>query len=205
MKKLEARPFTSKGVRAIWFEIRRYSMKSSLKWFSALAVLALLTGTAAAANTVSAGKVKSINADKKTFVLTDTAGKDHTFKFGDNLVINRGGKESQTDLKDGDAVSVAYDRGLFTWKAHYILVQEGSTKNCTLMQGNVKSYDADRKELTFTDQNGKTWTFAMGDAKVRLNMQDAKVENIKIGDHTLFIVETIGDNATLKSVMVDRR
>src|SRR2546421_12295516 len=97
----QARPFALKAMRAMWFEIRRYSMKSFSKWFSALAVVALLSGTAAAADSVSGGKVKSINAAKKTFVLTDGAGKDHTLKFGDNLVINRDGRESQSDLKDG--------------------------------------------------------------------------------------------------------
>jgi Cu/Ag efflux protein CusF len=180
-------------------------MMSFSKWFGALTVIALLAGTAAAADTVSGGKVKSINAGKKTFVLTDGAGKDHTFKFGDHLVINRDGKESKSDLKDGDAVSVGYDKGLLTWTAHYILVQEGSTKNCVLVGGAVKSYDADKKALVFTDQSGKNWTFAMGDAKVRLNMQAGKVEEIKIGDRALIIVDRSGDQPTLKSVMVDRR
>jgi hypothetical protein len=180
-------------------------MKSFLKSFSALTVLVLLAGTAAAAGTVSAGKIKAINSDKKTFVLTDAVNKDHTFKFGDNLVINRDGKEGKSDLKAGDVVNVSYDKGLLTWTAHYILVQEGSGKNCSLVFGSVKNYDATKKELTFTDHNAKDSTFAMGDAKVRLNMQVGRVEDVKIGDHALLIMETIGDKATLRSLMVDRR
>ena len=71
-----------------------------------------LAGTAVAADAIAAGKVKAINADKKEFVLTDSAGKDWTIKLGDNVIINRGGKESQSDLKAGDPVNVCYDKGL---------------------------------------------------------------------------------------------
>ena len=59
----------------------------------------------------AAGKIKGVNANKKEFVLTDSAGKDGTIKLGDNVVINRGGKESQSDLNAGDAVNVCYDKG----------------------------------------------------------------------------------------------
>jgi hypothetical protein len=45
----------------------------------------------------------------------------------------------------------------------------------------------------------------MGDAKVSLNTKDAKVEDVKIGDTVLAIVETKGDKVTLKSVMIDRK
>jgi hypothetical protein len=45
----------------------------------------------------------------------------------------------------------------------------------------------------------------MGDAKVRLNKEDGKVEDIKIGDKTLIILEKSGDKTTLKSVMVERK
>ena len=127
-------------------------MKSFSKWFSAMAAVVLLAGPAVAADAIAAGKVKAINADKKEFVLTDSAGKDWTIKLGDNVVINRGGKESKSDLNAGDTVNVCYDKGLLTWTAHYILVQEGDTKNCELVHGTVKSYDADKKQVTFTDR-----------------------------------------------------
>ena len=79
-----------------------------------------------------------------------------------------------------------------TWTAHYILVQEGDTKNCELVHGTVKSYDVDKKQVTFTDHRDKDWTFPMGDAKVRLNREDSKIEDIKIGDRALAIVEKDG-------------
>ena len=60
-------------------------MMCHTKWLSATLAIALMTTAAAAADTVAAGKVKSINADNKTFVLTDSADKDFTFKLADNL------------------------------------------------------------------------------------------------------------------------
>jgi hypothetical protein len=174
------------------------------KWLSTTLVIALLANTAMAADTVAAGKIKSINADNKTFVLTDSADKDFTFKLSGDLVINREGKESKSDLKAGDPVSVCYDKGLISWTARYILVQEGTAKDSELLRGNVKGYDVDKKELTFTNEGKKDATYAMGKALVRVNMEEAKIDSIKIGDHALLIVNTIKGETTLRSVMVDR-
>lgn len=176
----------------------------NLKWVGATVAVVLLAGTSAAAETVAAGKVKEIHADKKEFVLTDSAGKDWKFKIGDKVVINRGGKESQSDLKAGDPVNVMYNKGVLTWTAHYILVQEGDTKNCELMSGAVKSYDGDKKQLAFTDEERKDRTLDLGDAKVRLNMNPSKAADIKIGDRVLAIVEKTGDSLALKALMIER-
>jgi hypothetical protein len=173
-------------------------------WLSATLAIALMASAAVAADTVAGGKIKSINADNKTFVLTDSADKDFTFKLADNMVVNRAGKESKSDLKVGDAINVCYDKGILTWTAHYILVQEGTSKTCELIRGNVKGYDADKKELAFTDEVKRDSTYSMGKAAVRLNMEDAKIESIKIGDHALLIVDTIKGTPTLRSMMVQR-
>jgi hypothetical protein len=180
-------------------------MMCLFKWISATLAIALLAGTVAAADTVSAGKIKSIDAASKTFAVTDSANKDFTFKIGDHLVINRDGKESKTDLKAGDDINVCYDKGLLTWTVHYVLVQEGKTKNCSLMAGAIKNYDAGKKELAFTDEDAKTTTFSMGEARVRINMKDSKVEDIKIGDHARILVEMVERAPILRSVMVDRK
>jgi len=180
-------------------------VKSFSKWVIAVVAIMMWAGIATAADAISAGKVKAINSDKKEFILTDASGKDWTIKFGDNVLINRGGKESQSELKADDAVHVCYDKGLLTWTAHYILVQEGDNKNCELVRGTFKGFDADKKQFTFTDVNGKEGTYSLGDAKVRLNREDSKVEDIKIGDPTLAIVEKVGDKVTLKCLMVDRK
>jgi Cu/Ag efflux protein CusF len=180
-------------------------MKNLLMWFSAMAAVVMLAGPAVAEDAISAGKVKGVNAEKKDFVLTDSAGKDWTIKLGDDVVINRGGKESQSDLNAGDAVNVCYDKGILTWTAHYILVQEGNTKNCELVHGTLKNYDVDKKQVTFTDHRGKDLTFPMGSAKVRLNNADSKIEDIKIGDRALGIVEKDGDATTLKCLMFEHK
>lgn len=177
---------------------------SLTKWTSAALAIALMAGTAAAADAVFSGKVKSINADNKTFILTDSADKDHTFHLANKLVVNRDGKESKSDLKTGDAVNVCYDKGILEWTANYILVQDGPSKTSTLIYGNVKGYDAGKKELTFTNASKTDSTYAMGKATVRFNMEDANIDNVKIGDHALLIVNTAEGKATLQSVMVAR-
>jgi hypothetical protein len=175
------------------------------KWLSGLVAVVVLAGTAAAANDLIAGKVKSVNAEKKEFVLTDGANKDHTFQFGDEVVINRGGKEGPSDLKADDAVSICYHKGTLTWTAHYILVKEGDTKDYQLMQGSFKNYDADKKIFTYTDMDGKDWTYPMNSAKVRLNMRASKIEDLKIGDSTLAVVEEVGSARTLKDLIATRK
>ena len=153
---------------------------------------------------VASGKVKSVNADNKSFVLTDSANSDFTIKLGDNLVVNRAGKETKSDLKAGDPIYVYYDKGLVHWTAQYILIQEGASKNCTLIHCSVKGYDPAKKTLTITDANKKDSTYAVGDAKVRLNMADSKIEDVTIGDHALLIEDTVEGRAILRSVMVNR-
>lgn len=179
-------------------------MKNMIQWLCAMGTLAVLAGPVMAADAIAVGKVKGVSAEKKELVLTDGEGKDVTFKLGDKVVINRGGKETQNDLNVGDAVNVCYNKGLITWTANYILVQEGDTKDCELVHGTVKGYDADKKQVTFTDHQDKDWTFAMGDAKVRLNKEDSRIQDVKIGDRALAIVEKTGDKSTLKSLLVDR-
>ena len=44
----------------------------------------------------------------------------------------------------------------------------------------------------------------MGKAMVRFNMEGANIDNVKIGDHALLIVDTVAGKSTLQSVMVDR-
>jgi hypothetical protein len=180
-------------------------MKNLLMWFSAMAAIVMLACPAVADDAISAGRVKGVNADKKEFVLTDAAGKDWTIKLGDAVVINRGGKESQSDLNAGDAINVCYDKGLLTWTARYILVQEGNTRNCELVHGTLKNYDVDKKQVTFTDRQDKDWTFPMGNAKVRLNKEDSRIEDAKIGDRALAILEKEGDATTLKCLMFEHK
>lgn len=179
-------------------------MKNLSRWAGAIVAIVLAAGPVVAADAIAAGKIKTINAEKKQVVLTDADGKDATFKLGDNVVINRDGKEGPNDLKVGDAVNVCYDKGLVTWTAHYFLVQEGDNKKAWLVHGTVKGYDVAKKELSLTDSNGQNIICSTGDAKIRLNKEDSKVEDVKVGDKCLAVMEPFGTKAILKSLMVER-
>ena len=179
-------------------------MKSFMKCVGSVVAIVLLTGAVTAADHLAAGKIKGVNADKKEFVLTGSDGKDTTFKFGQNVVINRGHKEGGTELNAGDAVNVAYDKGVLTWTAQYILIQEGDSKNCELVRCSFKGYDADKKMFSYTDGQGKDLSVPMGESKVRLNGQDSRVEDIKIGDKAWAVIRTDGDKTTLMDLMAER-
>jgi hypothetical protein len=180
-------------------------MKHLAKWLGSVLAVALLASAAAAADRVATGKVKSVDADKKTFVLTDSANKDFTFKLGDKLIVNRDGKESKGDLKAGDSICIHYDKGVLNWTAEYILVHDGKTKDMELVHGTVKNYDATKKELTITDADSKTaMTYPMTKAEVRINMEAGTPQGLKIGDHALIIVNRT-DKSDVQRVMVDRK
>jgi Cu/Ag efflux protein CusF len=82
------------------------------KWFVLVLVLVFLLGLAAPvlAEEVK-GKIKSVDADKNQFVLTDKDGKDLTFKMDDNAKIRLNDKDSKlNDLKEGDEITVTYEK-----------------------------------------------------------------------------------------------
>jgi len=175
------------------------------KWVIALAASVLVAGSASAANVLSTGTIKSVNADKREFVLTDGSGKDATFKLGVDAVINRGGREGTGELRADDLVSVCYAKGDLKSTVHYVLVTEGVAKEWKLVHGTFKNYNADRNEFINTEMGGKDKTYSMGAATVRLNMNHSRIEDIKIGDDTLVIVKPIGDKMSLSALMVSRK
>jgi Cu/Ag efflux protein CusF len=76
----------------------------------ALAVVVGLTGALLAAETAK-GKIKSVNADKKEFVVTDKNDKDLTFQMDVAGKITLADKEVKLDeLKKGDEVEIKYEK-----------------------------------------------------------------------------------------------
>jgi Cu/Ag efflux protein CusF len=76
----------------------------------ALAVVVGLTGALLAAETAK-GKIKSVNADKKEFVVTDKNDKDLTFHMDATGKITLADKEVKLDeLKKGDEVEIKYEK-----------------------------------------------------------------------------------------------
>jgi Cu/Ag efflux protein CusF len=82
------------------------------KWFLLVLVMLFLLGLAGPVMAEEAkGKIKSVDADKSQFVLTDKDGKDWTFKMDDNAKIRLNDKDSKVnDLKEGDEVTVTFEK-----------------------------------------------------------------------------------------------
>src|SRR5262249_41902892 len=120
------------------------------KWLPVVlsfALLAGLTAQASAAEATARGKIKSIEAEKKQFVLTDLNGKDWTFTLADNATIRSADREGKfTDLKAGDDVSIVYDKGIVQFTANYILSHQGDNKGLEVGCGSLKHFDADKKQ-----------------------------------------------------------
>jgi hypothetical protein len=82
------------------------------RWLVVLLALALVVGLAAPVLAAEAkGKIKSVTADKKEFVLTDLNNKDWTFHMDENAKIRLGDKDVKLqDLKEGAEATVTYDK-----------------------------------------------------------------------------------------------
>jgi hypothetical protein len=75
----------------------------------ALVFLLALTVNAFAAD--AKGKIKSVEADKHTFVLTDTNGKDWTLTLAKDAKVFINDKEAKlADLKGGEEADVTYEK-----------------------------------------------------------------------------------------------
>jgi hypothetical protein len=180
------------------------------KWLPVVLCFALLVGLTAracGAEATARGKIKSIEAEKKQFVLTDLNGKDWTFTLGDNLVIRTADKEGKfADLKAGDEVSIVYDKGITQYVANYILNHQGDSKGLEVGYGSLKHFDADKKQLVLTDPNGKDWTFKVGDdAKIRLSDKEAKPADLKLGDKMTVVYSKQGNDMTVQDVLANRK
>ena len=180
-------------------------MKFSTQLFGSLVVTCVLLGNVSGADSVIAGKVKGVVLEKHEFVLTENTGQDRTIKLAENVVINRGGRDFQSELKVDDIVCVYCDKNALVLTANYILVQEGESKNWTLAHGDVQSFDHEKKEITYLDDQGRDWTFSTIGVKVFVNRAESKVESIKIGEHVLALLQKAGDQTTLKSLFVNRK
>jgi Cu/Ag efflux protein CusF len=182
-------------------------MRIFSKWVGALAAIVLLAGTAGASDAIAMGKIKSVNADKKQFVLTVDGDKDHTFALGENVVINHPDKEGKfADLKEGEKVSVLFDKGVVTWTAEYVLVNEGDFAKAGLARGGVKTWNPKKEQLSLTGFDGKTYTFEVGMAtKVQLAGKASKMDDLKLGDKATVIYERDGDKMTIKQLIAERK
>jgi Cu/Ag efflux protein CusF len=57
------------------------------------------------------GKIKSVSADKKEFVMTDNDGKDMTFQLAEDGKVRVANQDAKlSDLKEGDQVTITYEK-----------------------------------------------------------------------------------------------
>jgi Cu/Ag efflux protein CusF len=82
------------------------------KCFALLLVFVFVLALAAPALAEEAkGKIKSIDADKNQFVLTDANGKDWTIHMSETAKVRLNDKDSKlNNLKEADEVTVTYDK-----------------------------------------------------------------------------------------------
>jgi hypothetical protein len=82
------------------------------KWFPVVLALAVLVAFAAPLLAdETKGKIKSVSADKKEFVMTDNTGKDWEFTLTDQGKLTLGDKDIQfNELKEGDQVTITYEK-----------------------------------------------------------------------------------------------
>jgi len=179
-------------------------MKRISIWGTAILAVFVLASAVSAAESIAAGRVKGVDADKKEFVLTDAANKDFTFKLSDRTIMNRGGTESQSDLSAGDSIYVCYDKGLLTWTAKYVLIREGDSKNWELAHGKLKGYEGEKQRFTYTDDDGKDTTYSAAFVRVWVNNREVEFNDLKIGDSVLLIVAREGDKTSPISLMCER-
>lgn len=180
-------------------------MKAQTQLFGVAVVMLAIVGDLVASESIGVGKIKSVDLKKRDFVFTDEMGKDRTVKYDEDTVINRGGRDGQSDLKANDSVCIYYETSGLSWRANYILVQEGESKNWSLAHGTVKSRDSDKKEITYIDDKGRSWTYSTANVSVFINRAEAKVESIKIGERVMTLLQKAGDQTMLKSLYVTRK
>ena len=73
-------------------------------------------------------------------------------------------------------------------------------------KGKIKSIGDDQKEFVLTDADGKDWTFHMNqDAKVRLNDNESKINELKAGDEVTVTYEKKGDKLIAAEVQCKRK
>jgi hypothetical protein len=177
------------------------------KWFLGMLAVALLMGLTARANAADTqGRIKNVNADKATFVMTDENGKDWTFKAGDGIQVHRNDKAvTLRDLQEGDEVRITYAKDNNTLVASNIKVTAVATAN-TETRGKIKSINPDKNEFVLSDKEGNDWRFRMSDkAKVQVgNNKAGTLQDLKVGEAVLVTYKKTGDSLLASEVRSDK-
>jgi hypothetical protein len=90
----------------------KHSMIRLPMWLLVVLALALVVSLAAPVLADEArGKIKSVNADKNEFVVTDSNDKDWTFQMDPDAKVQLNNQDKKlSDLKKGDEIRVTYQK-----------------------------------------------------------------------------------------------
>jgi hypothetical protein len=131
---------------------------------------------------ITRGRVKNPTPDRNQFILTDVNGKDWTFELAKNAQILQEGKERKLgDLKEGDAVAIAYTKEGERFMANEIFSdKEGTSAEVAL--GHVQSVSPDSQQLVLKSPKGDQRTFHLSpEARVFVNEKESKLADLKEG------------------------
>ena len=127
------------------------------------------------------GTVQRISDNHQQIVVRDQNNRDVAVRIGQNSKIRINDKEGQaSDLKDGDQVTVT-----FRQVVRRVMTSQGGQAN-QFVAGRVQSVSADGTQLVVKDHRGQEHKFqVIQNAAVRVNGKNAKLSNLKEGDHVL--------------------
>lgn len=127
------------------------------------------------------GAVQRISDDHQQIVIRDQNNRDVAVRIGKNAKIRINDKEGQaSDLKTGDQVTVSFRRVV-----RRVMTSQGGQAN-QFVAGRVQSVSADGTQLVVKDRRGQEHKLqVIQNAAVRVNGKNAKLSNLKEGDHVL--------------------
>jgi len=187
----------------------------------AAVVLAVLTVPAYGAE-LAKGVIKSVTPAQNQFVFKDVEGKDFTFQCpagckvicATDRVKEREKPEATTekahiaDLKEGDTVSVAYEKQGDQLRARAVLRHQGDYRDAFLVMGKVKEPATGDGPMTVADATGKDMRLRVADdVPVQIDGKQAKASALKSGDQVLVVYEKVGNEFKAREIcsMQDRR
>lgn len=137
------------------------------------------------------GTVQRISDNHQEIVIRDKNNRDIAVRIGKNSKIRVNDKEGQaSDLKDGDLVTVT-----FRQVVRRVMTSQGGQAN-QFVAGRVQSVSADGTQLVVKDHRGQEHKFqVIQNAAVRVNGKNAKLSNLKEGDHVLVACSKRGESS----------
>ena len=155
--------------------------------------------------TIQSGTIKSINAEKKTFVLRveGLTGKpmDHEYAFKDGCVFNRGCKLGRDLPKVGDLTSVVFDAGGI---GEYGLIHDNNKRAIHLLNCRFNDFDPTTGTIRILYINSVLHPFAKGTATVHTGGVTSSFENLVMNEKITIAWYDNAGTYTLVDLWTDR-